>query len=173
VVLAGETEGDWAQRNQSDRPGQHDFIAFQDPREFRLLLGMALNQSFAVCPTEPIAVGYHAVLFARLAADDVPLVIGCGPVLSAADLMIRKVYPIIAADFSPGQCALALRMRADMVIDPGRPRRNDLQIAQRLRDRGSRSAKSIGLVTTSKAPRAKMRWMRSASCLAAVSSSSI
>jgi len=30
--------------------------------------------------TEPIAVGWHAVQQARLAADDVPLVIGCGPV---------------------------------------------------------------------------------------------
>jgi threonine dehydrogenase-like Zn-dependent dehydrogenase len=70
--------------------------------------------------TEPIAVGCHAVQFARLAADDVPLVIGCGPVgLSViAGLMIRNVHPIIAADFSPGRRALALRMGADMVIDP-------------------------------------------------------
>jgi hypothetical protein len=70
--------------------------------------------------TEPIAVGYHAVQFTRLAADDVPLVIGCGPVgLSGiAGLMIRNVHPIIAADFSPGRCALALRMVAGMVIDP-------------------------------------------------------
>ena len=30
--------------------------------------------------TEPIAVGWHAVQYARLAAEDVPLVIGCGPV---------------------------------------------------------------------------------------------
>src|ERR1700759_1803775 len=29
--------------------------------------------------TEPIAVGWHAVQKARLAPDDVPLVIGCGP----------------------------------------------------------------------------------------------
>jgi threonine dehydrogenase-like Zn-dependent dehydrogenase len=30
--------------------------------------------------TEPMAVGYHAVQKARLEAEDVPLVIGCGPV---------------------------------------------------------------------------------------------
>ena len=70
--------------------------------------------------TEPIAVGWHAVQNARLAADDVPLVIGCGPVgLSViAGLTIRNVHPIIAADFSPGRRALALRMGADVVIDP-------------------------------------------------------
>jgi threonine dehydrogenase-like Zn-dependent dehydrogenase len=70
--------------------------------------------------TEPIAVGWHAVQYARLAADDVPLVIGCGPVgLSViAGLVIRDVHPIIAADFSPARRALALRMGADVVIDP-------------------------------------------------------
>ena len=54
-------------------------------------------------------------------ADDVPLVIGCGPVgLSViASLKIRNVHPIIAADFSPGRRALALRMGADIVVDPG------------------------------------------------------
>jgi threonine dehydrogenase-like Zn-dependent dehydrogenase len=71
--------------------------------------------------TEPIAVGWHAVQKARLSSDDVPLVIGCGPVgLSViAALKIRDVNPIIAADFSPGRRALALQMGADIVIDPG------------------------------------------------------
>jgi threonine dehydrogenase-like Zn-dependent dehydrogenase len=70
--------------------------------------------------TEPIAVGWHAVQKARLARDDVPLVIGCGPVgLSViAGLKISNAHPIIAADFSPGRRALALRMGADIVIDP-------------------------------------------------------
>ena len=71
--------------------------------------------------TEPIAVGWHAVQKARLATDDVPLVIGCGPVgLSViAALKIRNVHPIIAADFSPGRRALALQMGVDIVVDPG------------------------------------------------------
>ncbi len=71
--------------------------------------------------TEPIAVGWHAVQNARLTTDDVPLVIGCGPVgLSViAALTIRHVHPIIAADFSPARRALAQRMGADVVIDPG------------------------------------------------------
>ena len=70
--------------------------------------------------TEPIAVGWHAVQYARLTRDDVPLVIGCGPVgLSViANLKIKDVHPIIAADYSPARRALALRMGADIVVDP-------------------------------------------------------
>jgi threonine dehydrogenase-like Zn-dependent dehydrogenase len=70
--------------------------------------------------TEPLAVGWHAVQCARLAPDDVPLVVGCGPVGLAviAGLAIKNVHPIIAADFSPARRALALKMGADIVIDP-------------------------------------------------------
>jgi threonine dehydrogenase-like Zn-dependent dehydrogenase len=70
--------------------------------------------------TEPIAVGWHAVQHARLTLEDVPLVIGCGPVGLAviAGLTIRNTHPIIAADFSPARRALALRMGADIVVDP-------------------------------------------------------
>jgi threonine dehydrogenase-like Zn-dependent dehydrogenase len=48
--------------------------------------------------TEPIAVGLHAVRNARLTKDDVPLVIGCGPVgLSViASLKLENVHPIHA-----------------------------------------------------------------------------
>jgi threonine dehydrogenase-like Zn-dependent dehydrogenase len=70
--------------------------------------------------TEPIAVGWHAVQHARLASEDVPLVIGCGPVGLAviAGLVIKNARPIIAADYSPARRALALKMGADIVIDP-------------------------------------------------------
>ncbi|MEQ9642719.1 MAG: zinc-binding dehydrogenase [Alphaproteobacteria bacterium] len=70
--------------------------------------------------TEPLAVGWHAVAKARLGADDVPLVIGCGPVgLSViAGLKLRGVGPIVAADFSPKRRELAVRFGADLVIDP-------------------------------------------------------
>ncbi len=70
--------------------------------------------------TEPIAVGWHAVQNARLTPDDVPLVIGCGPVGLAviAGLVIRDIHPIVAADFSPARRELALKMGADIVIDP-------------------------------------------------------
>jgi threonine dehydrogenase-like Zn-dependent dehydrogenase len=72
--------------------------------------------------TEPIAVGWHAVQFARLTPEDVPLVIGCGPVGLAviASLKIKGAHPIVAADFSPARRALAERMGADIVVDPAR-----------------------------------------------------
>ncbi|MGE0825995.1 MAG: zinc-binding dehydrogenase [Candidatus Binatia bacterium] len=71
--------------------------------------------------TEPMAVGLHAVEKAHLTADDVPLVIGCGPVgLSViAALRMKGVRPIIAADFSPRRRELAIAMGADEVINPG------------------------------------------------------
>jgi threonine dehydrogenase-like Zn-dependent dehydrogenase len=70
--------------------------------------------------TEPIAVGWHAVQKARLTPQDVPLVIGCGPVGLAviASLRISRVHPIIAADFSPKRRELAIEMGADIVVDP-------------------------------------------------------
>ena len=70
--------------------------------------------------TEPMAVGWHAVMKANLTKDDVPLVIGCGPVGLAviAGLKIKGVHPIIAADFSPARRKLAEAMGADIVLDP-------------------------------------------------------
>jgi len=70
--------------------------------------------------TEPMAVGYHAVQKARLDAEDVPLVIGCGPVGLAviAALKLKNARPIIAADFSPRRRQLAQAIGADVTVDP-------------------------------------------------------
>jgi len=70
--------------------------------------------------TEPMAVGVHAVAKARLAPDDAPLVIGCGPVGLAviAALRLAKVEPIVAADFSPRRRELATTLGAHVVVDP-------------------------------------------------------
>jgi threonine dehydrogenase-like Zn-dependent dehydrogenase len=70
--------------------------------------------------TEPMAVGYHAVEKARLAKDDVPLVIGCGPVGLAvvAALRLKGASPIVVSDFSPRRRELAGQMGADAVVDP-------------------------------------------------------
>ncbi|MEG9862557.1 MAG: zinc-binding dehydrogenase [Parvularculales bacterium] len=71
--------------------------------------------------TEPMAVGLHAVVKAGLGEDDVPLVIGCGPVGLAviATLKLKGAAPVVAADFSPARRRLAEIMGADIVIDPG------------------------------------------------------
>jgi len=91
------------------------------PLADRMLLEVPNGLSAAhAALTEPVAVGWHAVRFARLTEDDVPLVIGCGPVGLAviASLKIKGAHPIIAADYSPARRALALRMGADIVVDP-------------------------------------------------------
>ena len=70
--------------------------------------------------TEPMAVGWHAVEKARLEPHDAALVVGCGPVGLAviAALRLRKIEPIVAADFSPRRRGLAERMGAHVVVDP-------------------------------------------------------
>jgi len=70
--------------------------------------------------TEPMAVGYHAVQKARLDKEDVPLVIGCGPVGLAviAALKLKDARPIIAADFSLRRRELAQAVGADVTVDP-------------------------------------------------------
>lgn len=69
---------------------------------------------------EPMAVGAHAVAKANLGKDDIPVVIGCGPVGLAviASLRIRGAAPILAADFSSTRREMALALGADIVIDP-------------------------------------------------------
>ncbi|WP_433189293.1 zinc-binding dehydrogenase [Actinoallomurus sp. CA-150999] len=70
--------------------------------------------------TEPMAVALHAVNRGDLSPDDVPLVIGCGPIGLAviAILKMRGFGPIVAADFSPSRRAMATALGADVVVDP-------------------------------------------------------
>ncbi len=70
--------------------------------------------------TEPMAVGYHAVEKARIEGDEIPLVVGCGPVGLAVitALRLKGIGPIIAADYSPARRALAEKMGADVIVDP-------------------------------------------------------
>ena len=70
--------------------------------------------------TEPLAVGVHAVEKGALKGDEAPLVVGCGPVGLAviAALRLKGIRPIVAADFSAKRRDLAVKMGADIVIDP-------------------------------------------------------
>src|SRR6202140_4065406 len=70
--------------------------------------------------TEPLAVGIHAVAKANVRGDEVPLVIGCGPVGLAviAALRLKGLHPIVAADYSPARRALAQKLGADIVVEP-------------------------------------------------------
>lgn len=69
---------------------------------------------------EPLAVALHAVNRGNLSANEVPIVIGCGPIGLAviAVLKMRGIGPIIAADFSPSRRQMAKMMGADIVVDP-------------------------------------------------------
>lgn len=70
--------------------------------------------------TEPLAVGAHAVARSSLRNDDLPLVIGCGPVGLAviAALRLRGHGAIVASDLSPKRRAIAAEMGASTVVDP-------------------------------------------------------
>lgn len=70
--------------------------------------------------TEPLSIGIHAVAKARLDGNEVPLVIGCGPIGLAviAALKGKGFAPIIASDYSPKRRELAKRLGADVVVDP-------------------------------------------------------
>jgi threonine dehydrogenase-like Zn-dependent dehydrogenase len=72
--------------------------------------------------TEPLAVGVHAVEKAALKGDEAPLVVGCGPVGLAviAALRLKNIRPIVAADFSSKRRELAVKMGADIVVDPAK-----------------------------------------------------
>jgi threonine dehydrogenase-like Zn-dependent dehydrogenase len=62
--------------------------------------------------TEPLAVGVHAVAKSRIAVGDAAIVIGLGPVGLAviAELRMRGIGPIVAADLSPARRALLARI---------------------------------------------------------------
>ncbi len=72
--------------------------------------------------TEPLAVGVHAVEKGALKGDEAPLVVGCGPVGLAviAALRLKNIRPIVAADFSSKRRELAVKMGADIVVDPAK-----------------------------------------------------
>src|SRR5438046_7319273 len=72
--------------------------------------------------TEPLAVGVHAVAKANIKGDEVPLVIGCGPVGLAviAALRVKNLHPIVAAEYSPARGPLARQRGAGLAADPAR-----------------------------------------------------
>ena len=97
--------------------GFAEHIVLSDMLMLEVPNGLAAEQAAL---TEPLAVGEHAVAKADPAADQVYLVIGCGPVGLAviAALTARGVGPIVACDFSAERRAAAERMGAHRLVDP-------------------------------------------------------
>jgi len=70
--------------------------------------------------TEPLAVGLEHARRGKPTKEDVALVVGCGAIGLGviAGLKLMGIAPIIAADFHASRRELALRMGADIAIDP-------------------------------------------------------
>jgi threonine dehydrogenase-like Zn-dependent dehydrogenase len=69
---------------------------------------------------EPVAVGLEHARVGEPRPGDIPLVIGCGAIGLGviAGLKLAGIGPIVAADFDPVRRQIALRMGADVAIDP-------------------------------------------------------
>lgn len=70
--------------------------------------------------TEPLAVGLEHARRGKPGREDVALVVGCGAIGLGviAGLKLMGIAPIIAADFHASRREMALRMGADIVLDP-------------------------------------------------------
>jgi threonine dehydrogenase-like Zn-dependent dehydrogenase len=118
IPLILRTSGPAAIGFSNDHPGGYgEYMRLTEDLLLEVPNGLAPELAALV---EPLAVGLHAVERARLAKDDVPLVIGCGPVGLAviAALRLRGARPIVAADFSSRRRELAQQVGADVVVNP-------------------------------------------------------
>jgi threonine dehydrogenase-like Zn-dependent dehydrogenase len=70
--------------------------------------------------TEPLAVGLEHARRGLPTKEDVALVVGCGAIGLGviAGLKLMGIAPIVAADFHPGRRENAIRMGADIAVDP-------------------------------------------------------
>ncbi|MFJ9179308.1 zinc-binding dehydrogenase [Streptomyces sp. NPDC102360] len=70
--------------------------------------------------TEPLAVALRSLGRVDAGGEDVPLVVGCGPIGLAVITLLkaRGLGPIVAADLSPERREFARRLGADIVVDP-------------------------------------------------------
>jgi threonine dehydrogenase-like Zn-dependent dehydrogenase len=73
----------------------------------------------AAALTEPLGIAVHAVSKANMRPQDVPVVVGCGPIglATIAVLKARGWTPIIASDLSPKRRRLAQSLGATTVVD--------------------------------------------------------
>ncbi len=68
---------------------------------------------------EPIAVSLRAVAAADVQPGDVALVLGCGPVGCTVIVSLKRAgIPVVASDPSPARRSAAVRLGADVVVDP-------------------------------------------------------
>lgn len=87
--------------------------------EFLLEVPSELDDDLAAL-IEPLAVGIEHARSGKPEKGEVPLVLGCGAIGLGviAGLKLMGIAPIVAADFDPNRRAMALKMGADVVVDP-------------------------------------------------------
>ena len=70
--------------------------------------------------TEPLSTGLEHARVGAPKREDVCLVVGCGAIGLGviAGLKLMGMGPIVAADFDPARLAVAIRMGADVIVDP-------------------------------------------------------
>ncbi len=75
----------------------------------------------AAATTEPCAVGLHAVREAQMQPNEHAVVMGAGPIglMTLIWLKHEGVKHVTVSDYAPARRALAERLGADLVIDPG------------------------------------------------------
>jgi len=111
----------WEGLDPAQEREQHRLRRQGDPQRCGGRRGFRLQHQHFDHPAANQQLAQTGAQKARLTPDDVPLVIGCGPVGLAviASPKISGVHPIIAADFSSKRRSLAVEMGADIVVDPG------------------------------------------------------
>jgi threonine dehydrogenase-like Zn-dependent dehydrogenase len=117
-ILGRKTGAEFIGYSAVNPGGYGEFMRLTEDHLLEIPNGLATAHAVL---NEPMSVGWHAVNKARLQKGDVPLVIGCGPIGLAviAGLAVKGIHPIVAASRSAKRRQLALKMGADIAIDPG------------------------------------------------------
>jgi threonine dehydrogenase-like Zn-dependent dehydrogenase len=102
----------------SELPGGFGEYMLLD-EDFAMEVPAGLDDDLAAC-IEPLAVGLEHARSGEPQPGEIPLVIGCGAIGLGviAGLKLRGIGPIVACDLDPARRELAIRMGADVAVDP-------------------------------------------------------
>ncbi len=102
----------------SELPGGFGEYMLLD-EDFMLEVPADLDDDLAAL-IEPLAVGLEHARAGEPQPGEIPLVLGCGAIGLGviAGLKLKGIGPIVAADFDAARRAIALKMGADIAIDP-------------------------------------------------------
>lgn len=102
----------------SELPGGFGEYMLLD-EDFLLEVPAGLDDDLAAL-IEPLAVGLEHARSGEPQPGEVPLIVGCGAIGLGviAGLKLKGIGPIVAADFDAGRRDLALKMGAELAIDP-------------------------------------------------------